>query len=94
MQRSNFALRLQPSLLAELKRLAKEEGVAVNQLINVAVAEKLSAMGTARFMIERAGGGDINRALSALARMGKSRPAREGDEPEAVGSRRPKRRAA
>ena len=39
MRRSNFALRLQPSLLEELRKAAEAEGVAVNQLINVAVAE-------------------------------------------------------
>ena len=40
MKKSNFALRLQPSLMEEAKKVAKAEGVAVNQLINVAVAEK------------------------------------------------------
>jgi len=40
MRRSNFPLRLQPSLLAELRKAAGVEGVALNQLINVAVAEK------------------------------------------------------
>ena len=40
MRRSNFALRLQPSLLEELRKAAEAEGVALNQLINVAVAEK------------------------------------------------------
>ena len=43
MRRSNFALRLQPSLLEELRKAAELEGVALNQLINVAVAEKVSA---------------------------------------------------
>jgi predicted HicB family RNase H-like nuclease len=42
MKKSNFALRLQPSLMEEAKTVAKAEGVAVNQLINVAVAEKVS----------------------------------------------------
>jgi predicted HicB family RNase H-like nuclease len=42
MRRSNFALRLQPSLLEELRKAAEAEGVALNQLINVAVAEKVS----------------------------------------------------
>ena len=46
MKRSNFALRLQPSLLEEARKLAEAEGVALNQLINVAVAEKLSALRT------------------------------------------------
>ena len=44
MRKSNFALRLQPSLLEEARKLAEAEGVALNQLINVAVAEKLSAL--------------------------------------------------
>jgi hypothetical protein len=43
MRKSNVALRLQPSLYEEAKRVAEAEGVALNQLINVAVAEKLSA---------------------------------------------------
>jgi hypothetical protein len=43
MRKSNFALRLQPSLLDEARNLAEAEGVALNQPINVAVAEKLSA---------------------------------------------------
>ena len=44
MKKSNFALRLSPSLMEEARKLARAEGVAVNQLINVAVAEKVSAM--------------------------------------------------
>ena len=42
MRKSNFALRLQPSLLDEARKVAETEGVPLNQLINVAVAEKLS----------------------------------------------------
>jgi hypothetical protein len=42
MRRSNFALHLQPSLLEELHKAAQLAGVALNQLINVAVAEKVS----------------------------------------------------
>jgi len=53
MRKSNFALRLQPSLLEEARKLAEEEGVAVNQLINVAVAEKLSALRTEAYFRER-----------------------------------------
>jgi len=42
MRSSNFALRLQRSLV-ERHAAAQNEGVALNQLINVAVAEKPSA---------------------------------------------------
>jgi len=41
MRRSNFALRVQKSLLEEARKLAEAEGVALNQFINVALAEKL-----------------------------------------------------
>ncbi len=47
MRKSNFALRLQPSLLEEARKAAESDGVALNQFINVAVAEKLSALRTA-----------------------------------------------
>jgi hypothetical protein len=40
------ALRLQSSLLEEAKKVSSSEGVALNQFINVAVAEKLSALRT------------------------------------------------
>jgi hypothetical protein len=47
-------LRLQPSLLEEARKLAELEGVALNQLINVAVAEKLSALRTDDYFSQRA----------------------------------------
>ncbi|HEX4508235.1 MAG TPA: toxin-antitoxin system HicB family antitoxin, partial [Alphaproteobacteria bacterium] len=54
MRKSNFALRLQPSLLDEARKLAEAEGIALNQLINVAVAEKLSALRTEDYFAQRA----------------------------------------
>jgi hypothetical protein len=62
MRRSNVALRLQTSLLGEAKRVAESEGVALNQLINVAVAEKLSALRTAEYFRERASRANITKA--------------------------------
>jgi hypothetical protein len=52
-EKEQFALRLQPSLLAEARKVADTEGVALNQLINVALAEKLSALRTASYFAER-----------------------------------------
>ena len=40
----NYPLRLQPSLMAEARRVANSERVALNQWFNVCVAEKLSAL--------------------------------------------------
>lgn len=80
MRKSNFALRLQPSLLEEARRVADMEGVALNQLINVAVAEKLSALRTESYLQERAARADIPRALDILKRAGLGRPPTKGDE--------------
>jgi hypothetical protein len=80
MKRSNFALRLQPSLLDEARRAAEAEGVALNQLINVAVAEKLSAMRTASFFAERSNRADIPRAIEILQRAGVGNSPIQGDE--------------
>ena len=77
MRKSNFALRLQPSLLQEARKLAEAEGVALNQLINVAVAEKLSALRTADYFAARA---DIPKALKILKRAGIGKPPIKGDE--------------
>jgi hypothetical protein len=79
-RKSIFALRLQPSLLEEARKLAEAEGVALNQLINVAVAEKLSALRTESYFRERAARADIPRALQVLGRAGKGNPPMKGDE--------------
>ena len=80
MKKSNFALRLQPSLMEEARKVAKAEGVAVNQLINVAVAEKVSALRTEEYFAERAQRGDVRQALRILKRAGVGRPPVPGDE--------------
>jgi hypothetical protein len=80
MRRSNVALRLQTSLLDEARRVAEAEGVALNQLINVAVAEKLSALRTEDYFRERAARASIKKAKNVLKRAGKGRPPVPGDE--------------
>lgn len=81
MRRSNVALRLLPSLLDQAREVARQEGVALNQLINVAVAEKLSAMRTEQLLRERAARADRRVSLAALARIGQANPPDPGDEP-------------
>lgn len=80
MKKSNFALRLQPSLLEEARKLANAEGVAVNQLINVAVAEKVSALRTEEYFAARAAKGDVSKALRILKRAGVGNLPMPGDE--------------
>jgi len=80
MRRSNFALRLQPSLLDEARKLAESEGVALNQLINVAVAEKISALRTEEYFTTRARRANPAKIARILKRVGKGNPPMEGDE--------------
>ncbi|MER9281882.1 toxin-antitoxin system HicB family antitoxin [Mesorhizobium sp. C280B] len=80
MRRSNFALRLQLSLLDEARKVAESEGVPLNQFINVAVAEKLSALRTESYFQERAARADIPKALDILNRAGKGKAPIKGDE--------------
>jgi hypothetical protein len=77
---SNYALRLHASLKLEAERLAKAEGTTLNQFINVALAEKISALRTAAYFRERAKRGDVARALKLLDEIGSDEKPRRGDE--------------
>ena len=90
MRRSNFALRLQPSLLEELRKAAELEGVALNQLINVAVAEKVSALRTEEYFRERGRRASRAETLRILKKAGKGNPPLDddGDGDELATSRR------
>ena len=93
MRRSNFALRLQPSLLDELRKAAEAEGVAINQLINVAVAEKVSALRAETYFRERARRADRVQTLRILDRAGKGNPPMKGDELPTNWQKKPGRKA-
>jgi hypothetical protein len=80
MRKSNVALRLQASLLDEARRVSESEGVALNQFINVAVAEKLSALRTEEYFRERSTRADVAKAKRILRRAGKGKPPVPGDE--------------
>ncbi len=80
MATSNYALRLQKSLKAEAERTAKEEGTTLNQFINVAVAEKLSALRTEDYFGQRRARADLNEAKKILEKAGTKDTPREGDE--------------
>jgi hypothetical protein len=66
-------LRLQTSLLEAAKRVAEAEGVALNQFINVAVAEP-------RISGSDLGRANIKRAKQVLKRSGRGKPPVAGDE--------------
>jgi predicted nucleic acid-binding protein len=79
-RKSNVALRLQESLLEEARRVAESEGVALNPFINVAVAEKLSALRAEEYFRERGERGDLARAKRLLKRAGRGKPPVPTDE--------------
>jgi|SRR5271165_6854617 len=84
MRKSNFALRLQPSLLEELRGVAEAEDTTLNQFINVAVAEKLAALRTEAYFRERAARANIPGALKILDRLGVGIAPRPDDRLSAV----------
>jgi len=89
MRTSNFALRLQPSLLEAARNVARSEGVALNQLINVAVAQMIAAHSASNYIAIRARRANPARALEILSRAGVGNPPIPGDElPESWKKRR------
>ncbi len=76
---NNYALRLQASLLNELRAVVEEEGTTLNQFINVAVAEKLAALRTERYFQERAARANSADFLAILEKAGSATPI-VGDE--------------
>lgn len=79
MTKANYALRLQPSLKAAAERLAAEEGTSLNQFINVAVAEKLSALHAQEYLRRRAARADKGAGMRFLDEA-MDEPPRAGDE--------------
>jgi hypothetical protein len=80
MRTSNFALRLQPTLLEAARDLAESEGVALNQLINVAVAQMVAGHSASNYIAIRAKRASPPRALEILRKAGAGHPPIEGDE--------------
>jgi len=78
MEKSNFALRLQPSLMEEARKAAESEGVALNQLITLPCGE---AFGYApgEYFQERIRRADVRKPCEFWAGPGRQSPVK-GDE--------------
>lgn len=72
---STLSLRLPESLHKMARELAQEENISVNQLITLALAEKLSALATEKFFLERAEGHSRARFEQAMAKVANAEPA-------------------
>ncbi len=79
--RYKYPLQLPESLKEIAVRLAKEDGVSLNQWIVAAVAQKIGAVETAaEFFVRRAENADIDAALALLGHVPDTEPI-ESDEP-------------
>lgn len=63
---STLSLRLPDSLHKMLKQVAKDDGVSINQFVSLAVAEKLSALSTESYLLERSARADRGAFLEIL----------------------------
>lgn len=66
---STLSVRLPDSLHHQIRLLAQQEGVSINQLIASAVGEKVSSLMTESYLAERASNGNKADFLSVLAKV-------------------------
>jgi hypothetical protein len=74
-----YPLRLPRSLKEAVERLSRQDGTSINQFVATAVAEKVSALRTARFFKDRRARADFKTFDKIMRRRG-GKPPREGDE--------------
>ena len=85
-----LSVRLPESLHQQLRLYAKREGASINQLISSAVAEKLAALATEEYLIERGKRGSRKKFEAALKTVPDVAPEAFDRLPEAD-SRAPRR---
>lgn len=71
---STISLRLPDSLHKQVRKLAEQENVSINQLITLALAEKLSALMTEEYLEARAKRGGRKKFERAMAKVPKVTP--------------------
>ena len=74
-----YPLRLPESLKQAVERLSREDRTSINQFVATAVAEKVSALETARFFVDRKARADF-KAFDRIMRRKRGAAPREGDE--------------
>ncbi len=76
---ATYPLRLPHSMRAGLEKFSKQDGVSINQFVNVAVAEKLAMLQAEDFFQNRAAKADVA-AFDRLMKRSSGEPPRTGDE--------------
>ncbi len=74
-----ISLRLPDSLHKIARELAQDEGISMNQLITLALAEKVSALAAETYLEERAARGDRAKFEAALMKVADVEPPDERD---------------
>jgi hypothetical protein len=74
-----YPLRLPRSLKEAVKRISQQERTSINQFVATAVAEKVSALQTARYFADRKARADF-RAFDRIMRRRGGKAPRPGDE--------------
>ena len=72
MSRATYPLKLPNSIKKAAQRLAKEDGVSLNQWISVAVAEKIGVVETAAAFFQKRAGGATGDGLMKFLRKAPS----------------------
>ena len=76
---SNFALRIPPSLMEDVKALANQDAVSVNQFLVHAAAEKVVTLKVRGYLVDRATRAMVGDLGRILAKAGTATPI-PGDE--------------
>ena len=71
---SALSVRLPDSLHDQVRALAKSDGISINQFVASAVAEKMSALLTEKYLQERAARGSKSAFLNALEKVSDAEP--------------------
>jgi len=71
---STLSLRLPESLHKSARALAKKEKVSINQLVTLALAEKVATLGTEEYLEKRARRASEVKFDKAMARIAKIEP--------------------
>lgn len=80
MNKPSYPLKLPASVKSAAQRLAKQDGVSLNQWISVAVAEKIGAVETAADFLRARAGNARPRDLLPFLERAANEPVMPGDE--------------
>ena len=76
---TTISLRLPDSWHAQVRELAKQDGVSINQYITLALAEKISALTAENYLAVRAQRGSKAKFRATMSKVAKVKPSEPRD---------------